>query len=111
MIENLKTIIQNFYNQNILEYLNTLHQYPIKLVALIVDLTLVSFLAYYMFKIVKDSRAWQLVKGIALLVIVTWLSRMVKFKIIKFNYISRAISAGSAWGRRADRWARMRRRD
>ena len=62
--------------ENILAYIQVYKQNPFKLVTLIIDLVLVLFLAYNLLKIVKDSRAWQLVKGIALLVIATWLSRM-----------------------------------
>lgn len=62
--------------ENILAYIQFYEQNPLKLVTLIIDLVLVLFLAYNLLKIVKDSRAWQLVKGIALLVIATWLSRM-----------------------------------
>lgn len=70
--------------KDILSYINLYIQDPLKLV----DLTLVLLLAYAILKIVKDSRAWQLVKGIALLVIATWLSRVVKIKAIKLYTIS-----------------------
>ena len=71
--------------ENILAYIRIYEQNPFKLITLIIDLVIVLFLAYNLLKIVKDSRAWQLVKGIALLVVATWLSRMAKFKYIKFN--------------------------
>jgi diadenylate cyclase len=62
--------------ENILAYIQIYQQNPFKLVTLLVDLAIVLFLAYNLLKIVKDSRAWQLVKGITFLVIGTWLSRM-----------------------------------
>ena len=40
------------------------------------------FLCYYFLKIVKGSRAWQLIKGIALLLIVTWASGFFNLKIL-----------------------------
>lgn len=61
---------------NILAYIQIYQQNPFKLVTLLIDLAIVLFLAYNLLKIVKDSRAWQLVKGIAFLVIATWLSRL-----------------------------------
>lgn len=86
-------IISNFYEQNILTYIHTLQQYPIKLVSLILDISIVIFLGYHLLKIVKDSRAWQLVKGIALLIIGTALSSLLNLNIL--NYI---LSAVMNWG-------------
>lgn len=85
MLENFGKVFTNFYENNILEYIEMLYQYPIKLVLLIIDITLVVFLISKFLKIVKDTRAWQLLKGIALLVIVTALSSIFELKIL--NYI------------------------
>lgn len=85
MLENFGKIFTNFYENNIIGYLETLYQYPIKLILLIIDLTIVVFLAIKFFKIVKDTRAWQLLKGIVLLVIATALSSIFELKIL--NYI------------------------
>ena len=85
MLENFGKIFTNFYENNIMEYLQMLYQYPIKLVLLIIDISLVAFLIYKFFIIVKDTRAWQLLKGIALLVIATALSSIFELKIL--NYI------------------------
>ena len=57
---NIMNIFNNFYEQNILSYINSLQQYPIKLVTLIIDIIIVIFIAYELIRIVKDSRAWQL---------------------------------------------------
>ncbi len=86
-------IITNIYEQNILAYINSLRQYPIKLVTLILDIVIVVFLGYQLLKIVKDSRAWQLVKGIALLIVATALSSLLNLHIL--NYI---LSALMNWG-------------
>ncbi len=75
--------------ENILQYLQIYQENPLNFIPLIIDLVIVIFLAYNLLKIVKDSRAWQLVKGIALLVVATWLSRMVKPKYTKLYFIRR----------------------
>lgn len=86
-------IISNFYEKNILTYIHSLQEYPIKLVTLILDIVIVLFLLYQLLKIVKDSRAWQLVKGIAILIIGTALSSLFNLNIL--NYI---LSAVMNWG-------------
>ena len=85
MLENLGKAFTNFYENNILTYIETLYQYPIKLILLIIDITLVIFLVMKILKIVKDTRAWQLLKGIALLIVATALSSVFELKIL--NYI------------------------
>ena len=74
MLENFGKIFNNFYENNILGYLEQLYQYPIKLVLLLLDISIVIFVVYQLLKIVKGTRAWQLLKGIALLIIITALS-------------------------------------
>ena len=73
---------QTFYNENILGYFQNLHQNPFELITLIIDIAFVIFLAYYFFKIVKDSRAWQLIKGIGLLLVITFVSGLLNLKIL-----------------------------
>lgn len=90
---NFNNIIKIFYEQKVLTYIQSLQEYPIKLVSLVVDLAIVIFLGYQLLKIVKDSRAWQLVKGIALLIVATALSSLLNLNIL--NYI---LSAVMNWG-------------
>lgn len=85
MIDNFMLTMRNFYEQNILAYLQTLYEYPIKLVLLIIDISIVIFLGVKLLQIVKDTRAWQLLKGIAFLIIATALSSVFKLRIL--NYI------------------------
>ena len=85
MIENIR--------ENILTYIQIYEQDPLKLITFLVDMAIVIFLAYNLLKIVKDSRAWQLIKGIALLIIATWLSKILNLNIL--NYI---LSAVMNWG-------------
>ena len=92
-MSNIGNMLNNFYDQNILSYIRLWQQYPIKLVVLILDISIVIFLAYQLLRIVKDSRAWQLVKGIAFLIIATALSELLNFKVL--NYI---LSNVMEWG-------------
>ena len=73
---------ETFYNENILGYFYNLKDNPFELVTLIIDLAIVLFLCYCFLKIVKGSRAWQLIKGIALLLIATWVSGFFNLKIL-----------------------------
>ena len=92
-MSNFGALISNFYNENILAYFSQYQQYPIKIVSLVIDIGIVLFLAYHLLNIAKYSRAWQLVKGIALLIIATWLSGILNLHIL--NYI---LSAIMNWG-------------
>lgn len=93
MENNIGKIFNNFYEQNILNYIQTFEQYPIKLISVILDIVIVIFLAYNLVKIAKDSRAWQLIKGIAFLIIANWVSGLLNLRIL--NYI---LSAVMNWG-------------
>ena len=92
-MNNIGNMLSNFYEQNILSYIRLWQEYPIKLVTLILDIVIVIFLAYELLRIVKDSRAWQLVKGIALLILATAISELLNFRIL--NYI---LSNVMEWG-------------
>lgn len=92
-MENIGKIISAFYEQNILTYIQTLQEYPVKLISLILDLAIVIFLVYSLLKITKSSRAWQLLKGIMLLLVAQSLSKILNLNIL--NYI---LSAVTNWG-------------
>ena len=93
MEQNIGKIFSTFYEQNILNYIQLLQQYPVKLISLILDISIVVFLAYSLIKITKSSRAWQLLKGIALLIVAQWLSKVLNLSLL--NYI---LSAFMSWG-------------
>ena len=84
MVSNIVMNWENFYNENILSYIKSLQENPFELVTLIIDLSIVVFLIYCFFKVVKGSRAWQLIKGIALLIIATWASGLFNLKILNW---------------------------
>ena len=73
---------QKFYNENILAYFKNLQENPYLLISLILDITIVVLLLYFFFKTVKGSRVWQLIKGIALLIIATLVSGFLNLKIL-----------------------------
>ena len=85
MVINLGMNWENFYRDNILTYIKSLQGNPFELITLIIDLAIVIFLVYCFFRIVRGSRAWQLIKGIALLVIATWIRRINQFEHIKMD--------------------------
>jgi diadenylate cyclase len=92
-MENIKSIFNSFYENNILTYINMYQEHPIKLFSLIIDIFLVICLIYLFVKIVKGTRTWQLVKGIAFLIITTWLS-----EILGLNILHYILSAIMNWG-------------
>lgn len=88
-MNNIGQILNTFYEKNILAYINIYRQSPVKLISLIIDLALVLCLIYLFVRMVKGTRTWQLVKGIAFLIIVTWLSGILGLNIL--HYILGAI--------------------
>ena len=84
MIINLGMNWENFYRDNIVAYIKSLQENPLELVTLVIDLAIVIFLLYCFFKVVKGSRAWQLIKGIVLLIVATWVSGLFNLKILNW---------------------------
>ncbi len=84
MVINLGINWENFYKDNIVAYIKSLQTNPFELVTLILDLSIVVFLIYCFFKVVKGSRAWQLIKGIGLLIVATWVSGLLNLKILNW---------------------------
>lgn len=84
MVINLGMNWENFYKDNILSYIRSLQENPFELVTLILDLAIVIFLVYCFFKVVRGSRAGQLIKGILLLVVATWVSGLLNLKILNW---------------------------
>jgi len=84
MVVNLGMSWESFFTDNIMEYIRTLKENPFELVTLILDIAIVVFLLYCFLKVVKSSRAWQLIKGITLLIISTWISGLFNLKIVNW---------------------------
>lgn len=76
---------QDFYKLHLGDFFSNLSQNPWRLFTAVLDIVIVLFIIYKAFKMLKDTRAWQLLKGIAILIIITLLSGYFKFTIL--NYI------------------------
>lgn len=76
--------VAKFWEENVLGYFNILMAYPIKILILLLDLAIVGFLIFKLIKVVKNTRAMQLVKGIAILIIATELSSFLSLDILHF---------------------------
>lgn len=82
MKDNFFYAINRFWQANIIEYIDVLKGNPLRLILLFIDLAIVIFLAYKLIKITKKSRVWQLIKGIAVLVIITLVSGWLHLDIL-----------------------------
>jgi len=65
-------------------YVKTLQDNPINLFLLILDISIVIFAFTKVFKIVKDSRAWQLLKGLIVLVLIMTISSICHLYILNY---------------------------
>ena len=81
MINNFLTSM-SIYGEKILEYLNQLYQYPIKLVSLVLDLTIVVLVLVKLIKLAKNSKVMQLINGIVIVILATWLSDILHLTIV-----------------------------
>ncbi len=68
--------------QHIIEYIADLYNYPTKLMSLILDLLIISYVLVKLFKIARNTKVMQLIKGIIILLLVTWLSGVLNLTII-----------------------------
>lgn len=73
-----------FFNEKILSYFEILRTYPIKILMLVIDLSIVAFLIFKLVKAVKNTRAMQLFKGIVILIIATELSGFLGLDILHY---------------------------
>ena len=93
MIDGFGTNMQQFYNDIIVGYLEAFSKNPISLLVLAVDITIVIFLAVTIIKFAKNSRAWQLLKGISFLIIINLVSYFLQLRILNF-----LLSIVMTWG-------------
>ncbi len=82
MKDNFFSALDTFWQINVVEYIQMLQENPLRLISLVIDLTIVIFLIYKLIKMTKQSRVWQLIKGIALLVILTIVSGWLHLDIL-----------------------------
>lgn len=83
-MESILNSFEIFYNTKILGYINTLIDYPIKILALVVDIVIVIYLITKLIKMIKGTRAIQLIKGVAFLLIANSLSEFLSLNILHY---------------------------
>ena len=71
-------------SDSFIEYINSVKTHPFEIVTFVIDIIIVIFLIYELIKRTKKSKVWQLVKGIALLIVMTILSGLLKLRILNF---------------------------
>ena len=79
MFENISSLGFDFA-----DYINDLQNHPWQIVTFVLDITIVLFMFIYFVKIAKKSRVWQLIKGIVLLIVITFLSNLLELRILYF---------------------------
>lgn len=80
-----QTFFENLNQVNFSDFFSNFFNSPLNIITSVIDLIIVVFLIYKAFKMLKETRAWQLLKGIAVLIIITILSGLFKLNIL--NYI------------------------
>ena len=85
MFSNISNSLKDIYETQIVSYVQDLYNMPLLLIMSIIDIAIVIFIFYYLFKMLKGTRAWQLLKGIMLLIVATFVSDLLKLTIL--NYI------------------------
>ena len=72
----------NLYTFDLYAYFKTWEDNPMNLILGILDVIIVIFLLYKAIKFFRKTRAWQLLKGIAILVVITLVSGWIKLGIL-----------------------------
>ena len=83
MFENLTLSFSGIWN-SFVSYMTELVQNPFKLLTLILDLAIVTYILYKFIVYAKKSRMWQLLKGILFILIITAISEALQLKILNF---------------------------
>lgn len=84
MKDNFYLAFDSFWQTNIINYIQQLTENPLRIISLILDLAIVIYLIYKLLKTTKNSRVWQLIKGIALLIILTAVSGWIHLDILHY---------------------------
>lgn len=91
MLDSVKDVYQNV----IVAYIEELYETPLLLIMSILDIIVVVFLLYKLFQMLKGTRAWQLLKGILILILATFISDLLKLNIL--NYILSSVMTYSVF--------------
>ncbi len=84
MFENFSYNINNGILNPFATYMKELSQNPFKLVTIILDLVIVIYIIYKFIAYAKTSRAWQLLKGIVLILVIITISQVLNLRILNF---------------------------
>lgn len=82
MFQSIQNSIQELYDTDIVSYFRSFGENPLKLIIGILDIAIVVFLLYKAIKVLRKTRAWQLMKGIVVLVVITIVSGLLKFTLL-----------------------------
>ncbi len=74
----------NGFWESIMGYITDISSNPFKLIIFILDILIVGYIVYRFIKSARNSRVWQLLKGIVLIVIITLLSGIFEFRILNW---------------------------
>ena len=85
---------KEFYSINIVERFKGLYGDSFSLILTIIDIAIVLFLIYKALKLLKNTRVWQLLKGIFILIIITLLSELFQLKILNSILSSAMVYGG-----------------
>lgn len=85
MLKNISSTFSEIYKSTIAAYIEGVWNAPFLFIMSLLDIIIVVFLFYKVFQMFKGTRAWQLMKGIVLLVVATFISEVLKLNIL--NYI------------------------
>ena len=84
MNNNIIRAVPNSLMNVLTSYAQELYETPLKLIVLIIDISIVVLLMIKLFRIVKDSRAWQLLKGICIFIIAMGISSLLHLDILNY---------------------------
>lgn len=74
----------NGFWTSITGYISDISSNPFKLIIFILDILIVTYIGYKFIKSARNSRVWQLLKGIVLIILVTILSGIFEFRILNW---------------------------
>lgn len=71
------------------EIINTIANYvgfrdPLSIVRAIIDISIVSYLVYKLIFLVRETRAWQLIKGVLVIIVAAYVSQLLGLRTIEF---------------------------
>jgi DNA integrity scanning protein DisA with diadenylate cyclase activity len=77
---------QYVYSLDFVEYFQSWSESLINLIVGVLDIVIAIFLLYRAIRLLKKTRAWQLLKGIAILIILTLVTRLATLWNIKCSF-------------------------